>query len=95
VIRAIRQRCGLTQRQAGRVFGSGEKSFEKYESGEIAPSAPTRILLRLALERPELFKRPDPPKADPSAIDDTLFVQEALRAAHVERLYEPLFADLG
>ena len=35
VIRAIRQRCGLTQREAGLVFGTGEKSFEKYESGEI------------------------------------------------------------
>ncbi len=35
VIRAIRQRCGLTQREAGLLFGTGEKSFEKYESGEI------------------------------------------------------------
>ena len=36
VIRAIRQRCGLTQREAGLLFGTGEKSFEKYESGEIS-----------------------------------------------------------
>jgi len=93
VIRAIRERCGLTQRQAGQVFGGGAKSFEKYESGEIAPSAPTRILLRLAMENPDLFRRPDHPTMIPSANDDSTFVHEALRAAHVERLYEPLFAE--
>src|SRR5437762_114711 len=31
LIRAIRIRCGLTQREAGEIFGTGEKSFEKYE----------------------------------------------------------------
>jgi hypothetical protein len=35
VIRAIRQRCGLTQREAGLVFGTGEKSFaEKTHVGD-------------------------------------------------------------
>ena len=58
VIRAIRQRCGLTQREAGLLFGTGEKSFEKYESGEIQPSAPTKRLLKLAMEKPELFQNP-------------------------------------
>jgi HTH-type transcriptional regulator/antitoxin MqsA len=60
VIRAIRQRCGLTLREAGLLFGAGEKSFEKYESGEIQPSEPTKRLLRVAMERPELFSvRPE------------------------------------
>jgi HTH-type transcriptional regulator/antitoxin MqsA len=92
VIRAIRQRCGLTQREAGIIFGTGEKSFEKYESGEIVPSAPTKRLLRLALEKPDLFK---PGDRRPGALstDDSVFVHEALRAAQVERLYEPLFAE--
>jgi len=90
VIRAIRQRCGLTQREAGVRFGTGEKSFEKYESGEIVPSAPTKQLLRLAMERPDLFKPGNRPATSPS--DDSAFVHEALRAAQVERLYEPLFA---
>jgi HTH-type transcriptional regulator/antitoxin MqsA len=92
VIRAIRQRCGLTQREAGLIFGTGEKSFEKYESGEIAPSAPTKRLLRLAMEKPELF-RAEGRQAGASAIDDSAFVHEALRAAQVERLYGPLFAE--
>jgi len=92
VIRAIRQRCGLTQRQAGLLFGTGEKSFEKYESGEITPSAPTKRLLRLAMEKPDLFK-PGERQIDASASEDNAFVHEALRAAQVERLYEPLFAE--
>ena len=92
VIRAIRQRCGLTQREAGLLFGTGEKSFEKYESGEITPSAPTKRLLRLAMEQPELFKSGDR-RSTASSDDDSAFVRAALRAARVERLYEPLFAE--
>lgn len=91
VIRAIRLHCGLTQREAGLVFGTGEKSFEKYESGEIQPSAPTKRLLRLAWERPELFASPGDRQGEAKA-DDTTFIREALRAARVERLYGPLFA---
>jgi HTH-type transcriptional regulator/antitoxin MqsA len=92
VIRAIRQRCGLTQREAGLLFGTGEKSFEKYESGEIQPSAPTKRLLKLAMEKPELFKADR--RIEPSSSDDSALVHEALRAAHIERFCEPLFAEL-
>ncbi len=96
VIRAIRQRCGLTQRQAGILFGTGEKSFEKYESGEIQPSAPTKRLLKLAMEKPELFELPEDRQIEPSSnVADAAFVHEALRAVRIERLYEPLFADLS
>ena len=88
VIRAIRQNCGLTQREAGRVFGSGEKSFEKYESGAIRPSAPTRRLLALAKDRPELFaKRCLGPEGGDA------FVREALQAVQLDRLYAPLCAE--
>ena len=93
VIRCIRQRCGLTQREAGQVFGSGEKSFEKYESGEILPSQPTRRLLSLAMEHPELFRSPEKREMAGFAEGGETFVHEALRAAHVERLYAPLFAE--
>ncbi len=91
VIRAIRHQCGLTQREAGLLFGTGEKSFEKYESGEIQPSAPTKRLLKLAMERPELFRRPEGEKIDPLPGDGDAFVHAALRADQVERLYAPLF----
>ena len=92
VIRAIRQRCGLTQREAGLLFGGGEKSFEKYESGEIQPSAPTKRLLRLAMDRPELFRIAGDREAVISSRNDIEFVQEALRSVQVDRFYEPLFA---
>src|SRR5260370_21390878 len=55
VIRAIREACGLSQREAARVFGGGAKAFEKYESGEVAPSSAITRLLLLAARRPELF----------------------------------------
>ncbi len=91
VIRAIRQRCGLTQREAGLLFGTGEKSFEKYESGEIVPSAPTKRLLKLAVEHPELFQRPEGGQIEFLPGDGDAFVHEALRAAEAGRLYAPLF----
>ncbi len=94
VIRAIRQRCGLTQREAGLLFGTGEKSFEKYESGEIQPSAPTKRLLKLAMENPELFKLQEDRRIDALPNDDGAFVHAALRSADIERLYEPLFTTM-
>jgi HTH-type transcriptional regulator/antitoxin MqsA len=93
VIRAIRQRCGLTQREAGLIFGTGEKSFEKYESGEIHPSAPTKRLLKLAMERPELVRLLKNQQKAGSSDDNSSFVHEALRAAHIDRLYSPLFVE--
>ena len=93
VIRAIRQRCGLTQREAGLVFGTGEKSFEKYESGEIQPSAPTKRILKLAMERPELFRLPENRRIAVFPDDNGAFVYEALHAAHIDRLYFPLFVE--
>jgi HTH-type transcriptional regulator/antitoxin MqsA len=93
VIRSIRQRCGLTQREAGLVFGTGEKSFEKYERGEIRPSAPTKRLLKLAMEQPELFRLPENRQIAVFPDDNGELVHEALRAAHIDRLYFPLFVE--
>jgi HTH-type transcriptional regulator/antitoxin MqsA len=87
VIRAIRNACRLTQREAGEVFGTGEKSFEKYESGEIQPSGPTKRLLKLAMDMPELFRKPESKKLEASSKD----VFKALRAAQMDRLYAQLF----
>jgi putative zinc finger/helix-turn-helix YgiT family protein len=87
LIRAIRLRCNLSQRDAGEVFGTGEKSFEKYEAGQISPSKPTQRLLRLAMERPDLF-------ANSRAVHhpfDMLMIQETIKAVHLDRIYAPLF----
>jgi HTH-type transcriptional regulator / antitoxin MqsA len=85
VIRAIRERLGFTQREAGIVFGTGEKSFEKYETGQITPSAPTKRLLRMAFMHPELFQ--------PESEDDAVLIHKALRTAKIDRLYESLFEE--
>jgi HTH-type transcriptional regulator / antitoxin MqsA len=91
LIRAIRMRCGLSQRDAGEVFGTGEKSFEKYEGGQVRPSEPTRRLLKLAMERPDLFTRP--PKGTPRlpASQDVALIRKTIREARLDRLYGPLF----
>ncbi len=55
-IRAVRENCGLSQRQAGKIFGGGAKAFEKYEAGEIIPTKAMQRLLTVAAQRPNLFK---------------------------------------
>ena len=90
VIRALRQRLGLTQREAGQAFGAGDKSFEKYEAGEIQPSEPTKRLLRLAMERPELFRKAGSPGALPQ-IDDAALAHRTLEAVSADGIYGRLF----
>ena len=58
LIRAAREAVGLSQREAGRVFGGGPTAFYKYETAKAVPSDGMANLLRLALERPELFRPP-------------------------------------
>lgn len=68
LVRAAREAVGLSQREAGQVFGGGPTAFYKYESGKATPSEGMANLLRLALERPELFRRTDRSRA-PGSID--------------------------
>jgi HTH-type transcriptional regulator/antitoxin MqsA len=89
VIRAIREGCGLSQREAARVFGGGPKAFEKYEAGEVAPSSAMTRLLLLAAKRPELFQKgsggPTISKADAGVL------REVVRKSSVERIYERIY----
>ena len=57
-VRAAREGAGLSQREAGRVFGGGPTAFYKYETAKAVPSEGMANLLRLALERPDLFRKP-------------------------------------
>ena len=57
-IRAAREAVGLSQREAGRVFGGGATAFYKYETAKAVPSEGMANLLRLALQRPDLFREP-------------------------------------
>jgi DNA-binding transcriptional regulator YiaG len=46
-IRRIREKLGLSQREAGEMLGGGPRAFTKYESGIIKPTAATANLLRM------------------------------------------------
>lgn len=56
-VRALRERLGLTQTQAAKVFGGGPVAFSKYESDDVAQSDAMDKLLRLADAMPEVFAR--------------------------------------
>ena len=90
VIRAIREGSGLSQRAAGLVFGGGPKAFEKYEAGEVVPSAPTVRLLLLAARWPGMFA----PGSGTAVVSeaDALAIGEAVRTSSIgggwRRIYE-------
>jgi HTH-type transcriptional regulator/antitoxin MqsA len=91
VIRAIREACGLSQQDAARVFGGGPKAFEKYESGEVAPSSAMMRLLLLAAKRPELFhKGSGVPAISPADAD---LIRETVRRSSVHRIYESIYSS--
>ena len=46
-IRAIREKLGLTQVEAGELLGGGPRAFTKYEAGKVRPAASIAQLLRL------------------------------------------------
>lgn len=93
LIRAIRLQLDLTQAEAGRVFGVGPNAFDKYERGEIAPSEPTKRLLTLALERPDLFKKPKKGGIPLPKAPDIALIRRTLRESRLDRLYAPLYRD--
>jgi len=55
-IRAIRNRLGLTQKQAAELLGGGVNAFSEYERGITRPSKSTLILLKLLDRHPELLR---------------------------------------
>jgi HTH-type transcriptional regulator/antitoxin MqsA len=89
VIRAIRETCGLSQQDAARVFGGGAKAFEKYESGEVAPSSSMTRLLLLAAKRPDLFQKGTGTPMMSEA--DAVLIRETVRRSSVDRIYERIY----
>jgi HTH-type transcriptional regulator/antitoxin MqsA len=88
-IRAIREACGLSQQEAARVFGGGPKAFEKYESGEVVPSAAMIRLLVLAAKCPELFQKGSGVPLISDA--DAALIRETVRKSSVDRIYERIY----
>jgi HTH-type transcriptional regulator/antitoxin MqsA len=92
VIRAIRELCGLSQQAAARVFGGGPKAFEKYESGEVAPSAAMTRLLLLAARNPELFSKGT---GQPIISDaDARLLRDTVRRSSIDRIYERIYQSV-
>ena len=54
-IRALREKFGITQDQAARLFGGGPKAFSKYESDDVAHSEAMNNLLRLVRQSDDAF----------------------------------------
>lgn len=55
-IRAIRKKLGLTQAQAGKLFGGGVTAFSRYERGVAKPPVALTKLLSLLAKHPQLIK---------------------------------------
>lgn len=51
-LRCFRVQYDLTQREASTLFGAGQSSFAKWESGQCAMSTPAALLVRCALDVP-------------------------------------------
>ena len=55
-LRAIRKRLGLSQAEAGRLFGGGVSAFSGYERGKVQPHKAVVLLLMLLNKHPELLQ---------------------------------------
>ena len=54
-IRALRDKYGITQDQAARLFGGGPKAFSKYETDDVAHAESMNNLLRLVRQDEDAF----------------------------------------
>ena len=54
-VRRIRKKLGLSQREAGEIFGGGIRAFSQYERGETRQGKALDKLLRLLDRHPDLL----------------------------------------
>ncbi len=52
---ALRNKLGLTQQDAAKIFGGGPNAFSKYERSEVIQSVAMDKLMRAALAIPDMF----------------------------------------
>lgn len=55
-IKQIRNKLGLSQKQAGMIFGGGINAFSRYETGKAQPPKSLLLLLKLLDKYPHLLK---------------------------------------
>jgi HTH-type transcriptional regulator/antitoxin MqsA len=56
MLRDIRKRLGLTQKQASDLTGGGHNAFSRYERGEARPMPAVTNLFRVLDKHPELLR---------------------------------------
>ena len=54
-VKSVREKLGLTQSDAAKIFGGGPVAFSKYESDDVTQSEAMDRLLRVAEEVPGVF----------------------------------------
>ena len=92
-IRAIRERLGLTQEEAGALLGGGPRAFTKYESGSMRPRAAAISLLRVLEAHPEavwVLRGDEAPPAVSRAPSPFEVQGEDLEGLRPEQLHELL-----
>lgn len=52
----LRKRYGLKQQAAAKIFGKGKIAFSRYENEASYPDDSTTLLLRLAIDKPDVIK---------------------------------------
>ena len=52
----LRRRYGLKQQAAAKIFGKGKIAFSRYENEASYPDDSTTLLLRLAIDKPDVIK---------------------------------------
>lgn len=88
----IREKLGLTQAEAGKVFGGGVNAFSRYERGVAKPGATMRKLLKVsrASSRTDRGNRRDSlipirlPAAQPTVFCRKLEADDTLREAMLD-----------
>jgi len=55
-LRALRDRLGISQAQAARLFGGGPVAFSTYENDDLAQSEAMDRLIRLAADVPQALR---------------------------------------
>lgn len=93
LIRAIRETVGVSQREAGRLFGGGPTAFYKYETAKAIPSVGMANLLRLALERPDLFTKPKRGEFRQPPVEDVTLLRQAVKDVHLDAIMRRVYPE--
>jgi|GEM_PF-3708541 len=57
LILELREKYGLSQVLAAKLFGGGVQAFSKYENGKVTPAESTTKLMKLAFSDPEIMRK--------------------------------------